>query len=195
YKPNKWFKEAIEHANRHGLNGEGLKAYVETIRPVYVEPHSQPVDFHKNIRAVSEEETSNVEEVLSIMKGLMTTPTLVGGAVMPDACPTGPGQIPVGGVAIAKNAIHPAMHSADICCSVMMTNFGHLSPKTVLDTAHSITHFGGGGRGEYSQLPKDLEGKILDNSFLKSERSLNFAKTHLATQGDGNHFLFVGVSK
>jgi hypothetical protein len=35
------------------------------------------------------------------MKELMKTPTSVGGALMPDACPTGVGQIPVGGVAIA----------------------------------------------------------------------------------------------
>ena len=33
----------------------------------------------------------------------MKTPTLVGGAVMPDACPTGrEGLIPVGGVVVAK---------------------------------------------------------------------------------------------
>jgi hypothetical protein len=37
------------------------------------------------------------------MNVLMKTPTLVGGAIMPDACPTGPeGQIPVGGVVVAK---------------------------------------------------------------------------------------------
>jgi RNA-splicing ligase RtcB len=61
--------------------------------------------------------------------------------------------------------------------------------------AHSITHFGGGGRKKFSTLPKELEAKLLENRYLNSERSLNFAKTHLATQGDGNHFLFVGMSK
>lgn len=129
------------------------------------------------------------------MQELMKTPTLIGGAVMPDACPTGEGQIPVGGIVIARNAIHPSMHSADICCSVMMSNFGKVSPKSVLDFAHSITHFGGGGRDDFSELPKELEEKILKNRFLNSERSLNLAKSHLATQGDGNHFLFVGISK
>jgi RNA-splicing ligase RtcB len=87
------------------------------------------------------------------------------------------------------------MHSAEICCSVMMTNFGTLSPKTVLDMANSVTHFGGGGREEYSILPKDFEKKISQNKFLSSERSLSFARIHLATQGDRNHFLFVGISK
>lgn len=37
------------------------------------------------------------------MDELMKTPTIVDGAVMPDACPTGGiGQIPVGGVAVTK---------------------------------------------------------------------------------------------
>src|SRR5690606_3345035 len=116
----------------------------------HMEPYALPVSFYQNIRAESEDEIANVEFVVSTMTELMKIPTMVGGAVMPDACPTGVGQIPVGGVAIARNAIHPSMHSADICCSVMMTNYGKVSPKKVLDMAHSITHFGGGGRAEYS---------------------------------------------
>lgn len=195
FKQGKWFKEVIAYANQHQLSGDSLKQYVESVRPKYMEPHAAPVPFYKNIRVENEEETQNVEMVMDAMHSLMTTPTLIGGAVMPDACPTGPGQIPVGGVVIARNAIHPSMHSADICCSVMMTNFGKLSPKEVLDMAHSVTHFGGGGRDSFSTLPKELEEKIKENRYLNSERSLSFAKSHLATQGDGNHFLFVGVSK
>lgn len=194
-KQNKRFKEIIDYANENQLSGDSLERYIDTVRTKCIEPHAVPMDFYKNIRAENEAEADNVKMVLDTMQGLMRIPTLVGGAVMPDACPTGDGQIPVGGVVIAKNAIHPSMHSADICCSVMMTNFGMLPPKTVLDMAHSITHFGGGGREEYSILPKELEGKILANSFLKSNHSLNFARSHLATQGDGNHFLFVGVSE
>jgi tRNA-splicing ligase RtcB (3'-phosphate/5'-hydroxy nucleic acid ligase) len=195
YKPNKWFKQAIDFANQHKLSGERLQEYLKSVVPKQIEPHSIATHFYQNIKAETEEEISNVESVLATMKELMKVPTLVGGAVMPDACPTGDGQIPVGGVVIAKNAIHPSMHSADICCSVMMTNFGNTPPKLVLDMAHSITHFGPGGRHEYSNLPKELEAKLLENKFLNSERSLNFAKSHLATQGDGNHFLFVGISK
>ncbi len=195
FKPGKWFKEAIEYANHNQLSGDSLKKYIESIRPKYLEPLSQPIDYFKNIKAETEEEIDNVESVFSTMNELMKTPTLIAGAVMPDACPTGDGQIPVGGVVVAKNAIHPSMHSADICCSVMMTNFGMVSPKSVLDMAHSITHFGGGGREEYSKLPEEFEQKIKANKFLNSEISLNTARTHLATQGDGNHFLFVGTSK
>ena len=195
YRPSKWFKDAIDFANENNLSGESLIEYLKAASPTVIEPHEEPVAFFENIKASSKEEIANVKDVLATMRGLMKTPTLVGGAVMPDACPTGEGRMPVGGIAIAKNAIHPAMHSADICCSVMMTNFGLLDPKKVLDMAHSVTHFGGGGRAEYSELPKELVEKLMQNKFLNSERSMTFAKTHLATQGDGNHFLFVGKSK
>jgi len=195
YKPGKWFKDALDFANKNQLSGESLLKYLETVQPRHIDLHSAPADFYTNIKAETEEEISNVESVLSTMKELMKTPTLVGGAVMPDACPTGEGQIPVGGIVIARNAIHPTMHSADICCSVMMTNFGMMAPEKVLDAAHSITHFGGGGRHEFSTLPKDLESRLLGNRFLNTERSMNFARAHLATQGDGNHFLFVGISR
>lgn len=195
YKPNKLFKDAINYANKNNLSGDALREYMDSIQPVHIEPHKEPVRFFENIRAESEDEIDNVKNVIETMTSLMITPTIVNGAVMPDACPTGVGQIPVGGVVVAKNAIHPSMHSADICCSVMMTNFGKVDPKSVLDAAHSITHFGPGGRNEYSELPLELEKKILNNLYLKSEKSLNFAKSHLATQGDGNHFLFVGISK
>ncbi|MBO6522895.1 MAG: RtcB family protein [Balneolaceae bacterium] len=197
YHPGRWFKEAIEYANEHELEGEELRTYLDSVSPPPpVKPFEQPVDYYKNIRAESEVEESNVERVFETMNALMKTPTLVAGAVMPDACPTGEkGQIPVGGVAVAKNAIHPAMHSADVCCSVMMTSFGKADPKNVLDAAHSVTHFGGGGREELFDFPLELEEQIRENYFLNSDRSVHLAKTHLGTQGDGNHFLFVGTSR
>jgi len=195
YRPGKWFKVAIDHANQHELRGAALRDYLQAASPRQFVPHAEPMGYHQNIRAETPEEEANVESVHAAMRQLLTTPTLLGGAVMPDACPTGEGQIPVGGVVIARNAIHPAMHSADICCSVMLTNFGTASPKQVLDAGHASTHFGGGGRADFSALPPSLERGLLDNPFMRTERSLNFAKAHLATQGDGNHFLFVGTSK
>jgi hypothetical protein len=197
YKPGKWFKDALAYIKNKNLTEEEALDYLKTIEPKFnfIEPLENPVSFFKNIKSENEIDFLNIEMVVRDMNLLMTTPTIKGGAIMHDACPTGEGQIPVGGVVIAKNAIHPSMHSADICCSVMMTNFGKIEPKLVLDAAHSITHFGGGGRKEYSELPTQLEEKILSNQFLKSDRSLNFAKSHLATQGDGNHFLFIGISK
>lgn len=195
FKSGKWFKEAIAYANQNNLSGDSLKNYLESVSPKFIYPHAEPVDFYRNIKAETEEEISNVENVFATMNELMNTPTLVGGAIMPDACPTGAGHIPVGGIAVAKNAIHPAMHSADICCSVMMSNFGWMSPKAVLDAVHSITHFGVGGRDDFSDLPKELEEKIMENRFLNSERSLFLAKNNLGGCGSSNHFNYIGTSR
>ena len=200
YRSGKWFKEAIAFANENALRGEALTTYLESVAPPQIpiiDPFEKGPDYHKNIEAETEEEASNIESVFRTMDELMKTPTIEKGVVMPDACPTGRiGQIPVGGVVATRDAIHPAMHSADICCSVMMTSFGKIDPKKVLDAAHSITHFGGGGRtDEKFSLPKILEEEILENYFLKGKRSVNLAKTHLGTQGDGNHFLYIGISK
>ncbi|MCD6013295.1 MAG: RNA-splicing ligase RtcB [Flavipsychrobacter sp.] len=195
YKPGKWFRDALEHINGNNLGGDDMKRYLEEVCPKYIEPHATPPGYNKNIRAETGEEQENVNSVFRAMDGLMRTPTIVAGAVMPDACPTGSEQIPVGGVVVAKNAIHPSMHSADICCSVMVTNFGNVSPAAVLNAAHTVTHFGAGGRAEYSVLPKELEEKLRGNRYMCTERSMGFATAHLGTQGDGNHFLFVGRSR
>ena len=195
-KPSKWFNQIIEYANQHQLEGTAILAYANQITPKQLVPFPQALPYHKNIKAYSEEEKENLQQVVDSMDELMKTPTLIKGAIMPDACPTGHiGQIPVGGIAVAKNAIHPAMHSADICCSVMATNLGQIEPKQVLNAAHATTHFGGGGRKDLFELPQDLEEEIKSNALLNTPRSLNFAKTHLGTQGDGNHFLFVGKSE
>lgn len=195
YKPGKWFKEAIAFVNSNDLEGLKLEKYLAEVSPRYIYPFENPVEYYKNIRAESDEEIINVEQVIKSMNEIMKTPTIVAGAVMPDACPTGGGQMPVGGIAVAKNAIHSAMHSADICCSVMMTNFGKIDPKKVLDMAHAVTHFGGGGRTDHFDLPKSLQKKINNNYYLNTEKSMNLAISHLGTQGDGNHFLFIGKSE
>ena len=199
FRSGKWFKEALEYINENELKEDALQSYLAQFKsPDLIGLHKEVVPFSINIKAENDLEKDNVEKVTTSMKVLMKTPTLVAGAIMPDACPTGPaGIIPVGGVAVAKNAIHPGMHSADICCSVMLTDFGKADPKAVLDAAHSITHFGPGGRDREHQFrfPKDLLAEIEANYFLKDQKCISAARSHLGTQGDGNHFLFVGKSK
>ncbi|NER17356.1 RtcB family protein [Spongiivirga citrea] len=199
YKPAKWFAEAIDYINQQQLNGVDMLNYLEQFRlPPEMELHTTEIPFAVNIKAESELEESNVNTVMQTMESLMKTPTLVDGAVMPDACPAGPmGTIPVGGVAVAKNAIHPGMHSADICCSVMLTDFGNADPKTVLDAAHASTHFGPGGRdrNEQYRFPAELLKQFEANALLNDKQLIQAARAHLGTQGDGNHFLFVGKSK
>lgn len=196
YRPGKWFREAIKVANQENFTHEALISYLDSLAPKIIDPFEEAQPFKKNIRAESQQEEANIASVFRTMEVVMKTPTVVDGAVMPDACPTGKvGQIPVGGIVATKGAIHPSMHSADVCCSVMMTSFGKASPKRVLDAAHAITHFGGGGRRDLFEFPKLLEEQINDNYFLRSEKSMQLAKTHLGTQGDGNHFLYVGISE
>ena len=199
FRQGKWMKDAIQYINTNTLSEVELSNYLEQFKsPDPIGLHTKPVDFAINIKAENELEKENVFKVVNSMQTLMKTPTLVGGAIMPDACPTGPdGIIPVGGVAVAKNAIHPGMHSADICCSVMLTDFGKADPKVILDAAHANTHFGPGGRDRDSQFrfPKGLLDAFESNVFLKDKQMIQIARTHLGTQGDGNHFLFVGKSK
>jgi tRNA-splicing ligase RtcB len=46
--------------------------------------------FSINIIAENQLEEDNVRKVINSMETLMRTPTLVGGSIMPDACPAGP---------------------------------------------------------------------------------------------------------
>lgn len=196
YQPGRWFGQALNHINRYQLYGEELSNYLDQVIPKEIPPHEQPVSFHSNIAAETEDEVSNIQSVRDTMQEVMKTPTVVDGAIMPDACPAGPrGTIPVGGVIATKNAIHPAMHSADICCSVMMTNLGQIQPKKVMDLAMEITHFGWGGRQNFFPLEASIVDRMRSNDFLKDEKSRQLAQSHLGTQGDGNHFLFVGQSE
>jgi len=199
YQPAKWFGEALEHINKNQLEGTELSNYLEQFkRPPAIPLHAKAVNFSINIEAENEQEKENVKAVIDTMKTLMKTPTLVDGAIMPDACPTGAkGVIPVGGVAVAKNAIHPGMHSADICCSVMLSDFGNANPKDVLDAAHQVTHFGPGGRDRDAQFrfPTELLEMMEANFLLNDNNLIQVARKHLGTQGDGNHFLYVGQSK
>jgi RNA-splicing ligase RtcB len=176
-----------------------MMAYLEQFRrPPMIELHEEPMTYALNIKAENDLEEENVAAVVKTMNELMKTPTIVDGAIMPDACPTGSvGTIPVGGVAVAKNAIHPGMHSADICCSVMLTDFGKVNPKKVMDAAHASTHFGPGGRDRADQyrFPDDLLKAFEANPILKDKNFIQMARKHLGTQGDGNHFLFIGTSK
>lgn len=203
HKPGAAFPALLakaEAAQGEGLSVDAVRALLLADLPVPVTHLAlqSGVGFHLNIEAGDADEVQNVADVSETMRVLMQTPTVVAGAIMPDACPAGPlGTIPVGGVIAARNAIHPGMHSADICCSVMISDLGMVDPKAVLDAASAITHFGPGGRenGQRFSVSLDLMDAFRGNSFLSGARMLHAAQSHMGTQGDGNHFLFVGRSR
>lgn len=195
--------EIAEAAQAAGYDVPRIKAKLDTMKPPPPPPtlplhETGAVTFHENIIPDGVDEENNVEQVRKTMAAVMRTPTVTGGAIMPDACPAGPvGTIPVGGVVATHNAIHPGMHSADICCSVMLSDLGDADPKTVLDAAQSVTHFGPGGRkqGQRFTVSDSLMDAFKANPFLNKPKILRAAQEHMGTQGDGNHFLFVGKSR
>lgn len=207
HPPGRDFPQII--ARGRALLAEGCAA--EEVRAILAveHPSSTPaatldlrpngaLGFVETLEAEDADELDNLAKVRETMRAVMRTPTVEAGAVMPDACPAGPvGTIPVGGVVAARDAIHPGMHSADICCSVMLTDFGHADPKEVLDAAHAITHFGNSGRpnGRRFTVSLDLIDAFRANPFLSSARSMRVMQEQMGTQGDGNHFLFVGRSR
>jgi RNA-splicing ligase RtcB len=208
YKSGAWFKDAIAAANEakaRGADADEVRAIVDTFAPPPAAPTTplrgyDELKYHKNLRAETPDEETNVSGVDWHMRELMRLPTVKAGAVMPDACPAGaaPGTIPVGGVIAAENAIHPGMHSADICCSMAVSVFAdshRAEPKAILDAGMKLSHFGGGGRqkGAFVQPPAEILTAFDRNPFLN--KITYAAVEHFATQGDGNHFFYVGRVK
>lgn len=199
FPPGPALGAALEEARARDLQGAALADFVAARKPAPQLPlQAAPAPFALHLEADTAEEAANLAAVTAAMAALMRTPTLRAGAVMPDACPSGPGAtIPVGGVAVAEGAIHPGMHSADICCSVMLSGWDGVPPAEVLEAAHRVTHFGPGGRAEGDRfaLPADLAAAFRANPFLDAPAMLAAAEAHLGTQGDGNHFAFAGRSR
>ncbi len=178
---------ASDHARQGGLTGEALVNGVAQNLPVPQLPlQSAPADA-LNPAAEDAAETDNFAKMTAMSDDLTRNPTVRGGAVMPDACPAGPvGTIPVGGVLVAEGAIHPGMHSAVLCCSVKLTDLGDADPRAVQDGAHEATHFGPGGRANGKRFSVSPD--------LQDGKTLQAAVEQMGTQGDGNHFAFVGRS-
>ncbi len=197
-RQGRWYADALAAANgileAGGSEDEALAAAL-AFAPAPVMPlhPAGALPLHVNIEAATPEEDENVRAVVATMKALLRTPVVTAGAIMPDACPSGPpGTIPVGGV-VASTAIHPGMHSADICCSMAISVMPGVSPVDLLDAVHAVTHFGPGGRPRGQQLrpPSDLMERFAAHPMLSD--GMSQAIEHFGTQGDGNHFAFVGT--
>ena len=190
---------ALDYVKEHNLEGDALREFVAQNKPApKLQLQDAAPEYQFNLEADNEIEAKNVADVRETMDLLMRTPTVRNGAIMPDACPTGSaGTIPVGAVVVTENAIHPGMHSADVCCSVMVTEFADTDPADLLNAVHKATHFGPGGRpnGQRYTLSPRLMDDFRENMFLSDKKIVQASQEHLGTQGDGNHFAYVGVSK
>ena len=192
--PGKWIPDALTAANEALRNGADRPAAIDAAKAC--EPKQMSLQsglkFHVNAVAENDDERANIQACFDTMAELMKTPVVRSGAIMPDACPAGGmGEIPVGGV-IASEAIHPGMHSSDICCSMALSVFPGVSPNALLDAVHGVTHFGPGGRDEF-RMSDALAANVAANPLLADLSTLG--NTHMATQGDGNHFAYVGTMK
>lgn len=203
FEPGPHFPALIKAADamaESGMSLDEMKPYLQNMlpaKPATVNLRDNPYPYKHFIEPETDDELENVASVIGHMDELMCVPTIVRGAVMPDACPSGsaPGTIPVGGVVATRDAIHPGFHSADICCSMAISIFeDDMNPSALLDIAMKATHFGPGKRSasevrqnkELRRLLETFEG----NPFLKDLETVG--THHFMTQGDGNHFLYVG---
>lgn len=155
----------------------------------------EPARCHYNITADTDDERDNVEKVRETMDALLRTPIVKEAAIMPDACPAGSvGTIPVGGVVGTDAAIVPGMHSADICCSLMMTVVDGIDPPDLLDSVFRETHFGPcfADKKPHRAMSAFLSRELAYNPYFDPE-SIRVAERDMGTQGDGNHFAFVGT--
>ncbi len=212
YEPGKHFGELLKIANSIYESQDdipdvlaALDEYINTLpKAPPVVPLQKAFEPKLFIDVPDEEgfERENALAAIEHARELSRVPTVRDVMVMPDACPSGkaPGTIPVGCVAVTENAIHPGMHSADICCSMYLTELNTsqwtFTNDEIMNTVMKVTHFGVGGR-------KDMEmgqghyivERAKKNRYLASVQMFKAMSDHLGTQGDGNHFFYVGKSK
>ncbi|MCA1379460.1 RtcB family protein [Bradyrhizobium sp. BRP05] len=202
FKPGRWFKDALIAANAMrsgGANDDMIFKALTQMQPSEITMRTNGLPFSMLIDAENDLESANIDAVVQHMDALMRVPTIKAGAVMPDACPSGSaiGTIPVGGMVACEDAIHPGFHSADICCSVQVSVFNRSHDmKALLDLVQQVTHFGPGGRnnGRPCAPPSlKLMEDIIANPFTAGLE--HYAHHHFGTQGDGNHFAYVGIQK
>jgi len=161
---------------------------------VKLKRRAEPVAFGEAIAPANEVERDNVENVRRQMRQLLRTPVISAGVILPDACPAGPQEavIPVGAAVVAENAIIPSAHSADICCSMFATFY---EPRggtaSELDDLVSVTNFGPIPRAHADTVADAVTDEdVWQNPFLKGLEGR--ARMHMADQGDGNHFAYLG---
>lgn len=155
---------------------------------------AEAAPFGEAISAANAEERDNVEKVRRQMNQLLRSPVISAGVILPDACPAGMDEavIPVGAAVVAENAIIPSAHSEDICCSMYATFYEERSSvASEIDGLRAVTNFGPiprtGGEEIHDAV---LDEEVWENPFLKGLESR--ARMHLADQGDGNHFAYIG---
>ncbi len=201
YEPGPRFKELLAKAAEYEARGISDPKYMLKLLgrdvgppPPKGEMREKPAPLAEAIEPRNKEEKENVAATRRQMEQLLRVPVIARGAILPDACPSGPGVAvtPVGGAIEVENAIIPSAHSSDICCSMFATFYEERSSVAKeLDALTLATRFGTGHR-HLDDLVHDpvVDENVWQNRFLSGLRDR--ARVHLADQGDGNHFAFIG---
>jgi len=201
YEPGPIFKILFEKIGEYEARGiKDPKYALKLLKRDCGEPvkklkkRAEAISFSEAISPANKEERDNVEKVRRQMNQLLRTPIISSGVILPDACPSGMAEavIPVGAAVVAENAIIPSAHSADICCSMYATFYDERrSVASELDDLKSVTNFGPLPRAREEAIHDPvLDEDVWNNPFLKGLE--NRARMHLADQGDGNHFAYLG---
>lgn len=201
YDPGPIYGALVEHLEELAAKGITDKKYALKLLKRRNPPalpkmkmRGEPLPFSRAIAPQTEDEIGNLKAVERSMAELMRSPVVTAGTVLPDTCPAGSGEavIPVGGAVVARQAIIPSAHSADICCSMYATFYeASGSVAAELDALTAATRFGAGRRYPENRVSHPvLDEDVWGNPFLKGLEE--HAAGHMADQGDGNHFAYVG---
>ena len=187
YKPGGWFGAAIAAVDRH------LPAPAATLRAAGALAH------RLNIAPEDADEIANVAAVEKHMVELMRVPTVVAGAVMPDACPAGsaPGHHS-GRRRCRGRECDPSRHAlgrhllldGDLDLPRRRAESGCSMPAC----GSRISAVAAGRAAQQLRPPADVLSADSQATAFLQER-VSAAIEHFATQGDGNHFFFVGRIK
>lgn len=201
-RPGRGFASELSHARQSLAGGEEWPSIAARIQERSRSAASRPPKLGLqpalpvSVAATpqDEEEEENVRLALEKMRELTTVPVVTAAALMPDTCPSGNewGAIPVGGVVVTRNSVIPGAHSADVNCGMYATFFSsRASARELMDALRRSTFFGPFPvpPGQESHHPV-LDEDIWSNPFLRGLE--NDALRYLGTQGDGNHFSYVG---
>src|SRR3982751_4485531 len=91
FQPGKWFKAGIARANQlraAGVAGDEIFTALQAMMPVETLMRTNGLSYGFFLDAEDELERANAAAVARHMDALMRVPTIVAGAVMPDACPS-----------------------------------------------------------------------------------------------------------
>jgi tRNA-splicing ligase RtcB len=200
-RPGKEFGAALEFANSELGKGRSWEdVHVETLQlfsrretPKMGLKPALPITVAA--KPESDEEERNLADALGKIAELSKVPVVESAALMPDHCPSGQewGCIPVGGAITTSNSIIPAAHSADINCGMHATFFQcNHSVRELMGMLQASTLFGPYGMPEGEEVHHAvLQESVWSNPFLQGLE--DHALRYLGTQGDGNHFSYLGT--